>query len=379
MPKPDVDVLSETIGLIYAAAHRPDAWAGVVEGVRDLFGGSKACISRLGPALGPQDSVSTASDPRFTRMIVEEFCAEGEPLSPAVSTMPIGVVYHDHALVGRERLRTSRFWNEWMAPQDMYGGLGCRLAVSGPSSWFVDVQRGRRQQSFSNEDAAMFSRLVPHFVQSLALSRRYREAQASLAALDRVPFGVVLVDARLRIVSENAAARALLDRRDGALARRASGHLGVTRTGETESLRRLVARACQTDATEIAAGRMIAGSALSPGRGDLALSVAPLGADPDEWLPGEPLAVISMCETGPRPVAGLAEEARRAFRLSPKEAAVAVGLVSGLTLREAAEREGIAFSTARSYLETIFAKTGTRRQSQLVGLLERIDTIRLPD
>jgi DNA-binding CsgD family transcriptional regulator len=38
-------------------------------------------------------------------------------------------------------------------------------------------------------------------------------------------------------------------------------------------------------------------------------------------------------------------------------------------LRRAAEIEGIAFSTARSYLESIFAKTHCRRQSQLVSLL----------
>ena len=37
---------------------------------------------------------------------------------------------------------------------------------------------------------------------------------------------------------------------------------------------------------------------------------------------------------------------------------------------------GIKTSTARSYLEKIFAKTGTNRQSQLVALLKSVHPVR---
>lgn len=58
------------------------------------------------------------------------------------------------------------------------------------------------------------------------------------------------------------------------------------------------------------------------------------------------------------------------FDLSPAEARLAAALASGRSLKEAAVDGGIRFSTARSYLESVFRKTATRQQSQLVSLLK---------
>jgi DNA-binding CsgD family transcriptional regulator len=64
------------------------------------------------------------------------------------------------------------------------------------------------------------------------------------------------------------------------------------------------------------------------------------------------------------------------FDLTPAEAALAISLVSGKTLKEAALESEIKDSTARSYLENIFRKTATNQQSQLVALLKSASIIR---
>lgn len=58
------------------------------------------------------------------------------------------------------------------------------------------------------------------------------------------------------------------------------------------------------------------------------------------------------------------------FDLTPAEARLATALASGRSTQEAAMEIGIAVKSARSYLERIFRKTGTNRQSQLVALLK---------
>ena len=58
------------------------------------------------------------------------------------------------------------------------------------------------------------------------------------------------------------------------------------------------------------------------------------------------------------------------FDLTPSEARLAASLATGLTLKEAAEAGQLQVSTARSYLENVLRKTGTRQQSQLVALLK---------
>ncbi len=58
------------------------------------------------------------------------------------------------------------------------------------------------------------------------------------------------------------------------------------------------------------------------------------------------------------------------FDLTPAEARLAVELASGHSVQEAAMEIGIAVKSARTYLERIFRKTETSRQSELVALLK---------
>jgi len=51
------------------------------------------------------------------------------------------------------------------------------------------------------------------------------------------------------------------------------------------------------------------------------------------------------------------------------EGRIALSLLEGSSLAEAAELNGVGVETARSQLKRVFLKTGTRRQAELVGLL----------
>src|SRR5262245_31866110 len=57
------------------------------------------------------------------------------------------------------------------------------------------------------------------------------------------------------------------------------------------------------------------------------------------------------------------------FGLTPAEARLALQLVAGETLRSAAAKLGISYETVRTHLKTIFNKTGTCRQAELVVVL----------
>jgi DNA-binding CsgD family transcriptional regulator len=60
---------------------------------------------------------------------------------------------------------------------------------------------------------------------------------------------------------------------------------------------------------------------------------------------------------------------RRLFDLTLAEAELAVSLCGGLSPEEAALERGRAVSTVRTQIRSLFAKTGTHRQADLVGLL----------
>jgi DNA-binding CsgD family transcriptional regulator len=67
-----------------------------------------------------------------------------------------------------------------------------------------------------------------------------------------------------------------------------------------------------------------------------------------------------------------AEVIQGLFDLTPTEARVARALGRGETVAEIAAGNGVAQPTVRNQIREIFAKTGVRRQADLVGLLRGV-------
>jgi DNA-binding CsgD family transcriptional regulator len=63
---------------------------------------------------------------------------------------------------------------------------------------------------------------------------------------------------------------------------------------------------------------------------------------------------------------------RQAFQLTPSEGRLALCLAGGKSLEEAAQAMAIAQETARSHLKSVFRKTGTHRQGELIALISRL-------
>jgi DNA-binding CsgD family transcriptional regulator len=63
------------------------------------------------------------------------------------------------------------------------------------------------------------------------------------------------------------------------------------------------------------------------------------------------------------------EAFRERFGLTPTELRLCLALADGLSLRDYADKYHVSPETARSQLKSIFAKTGTHRQSRLLRLI----------
>jgi DNA-binding CsgD family transcriptional regulator len=71
----------------------------------------------------------------------------------------------------------------------------------------------------------------------------------------------------------------------------------------------------------------------------------------------------------PRPVQ--AELLQHVFGLTPCEAQLAKRLSTGSSLLQIATQQGVGVGTLRGQLKSIFIKTGTNRQHELVAILSR--------
>src|SRR5215472_5840266 len=171
---------------------------------------------------------------------------------------------------------------------------------------------------------------------------------------DLLPQGVIVCDARARVLFANRVAQALLEDGDG-LALGNGGELRGRMPGETAALRRLVAAAA--GALEVEAGGALRVSRESGET--LPLLVCPLRAGGAVVFVGDQASPIRRAQLA----------IRRWYGLTAAEARLATALAEGATLEQAALALEITRNTARTHLKHIFEKTGTNRQSALVRLL----------
>lgn len=106
------------------------------------------------------------------------------------------------------------------------------------------------------------------------------------------------------------------------------------------------------------------------GRPGLGVLVRPVPATGGADYGPCPAAVLHISDVE-RSVGASPALLRSLFGLTGAESALVLLLVEGLTLDEAAARQGVSRHTARSQLRSIFAKTGVTRQTELLRLVLR--------
>jgi DNA-binding NarL/FixJ family response regulator len=185
-------------------------------------------------------------------------------------------------------------------------------------------------------------------------------AAFSMAALNRLPTGVIVVDAEPKVVFTNKQGAEFLSQKDG-LSITPAGLVRTNKPKETTELHRLIKQAIEEGENSVP-------RALSAEREEserpLSVVVAPL---PSESA-GTKTAVllVSAPETQPLPSV---ETVSRLFDLTDAESRLAIALGEGLCIEDAAEKLGVTVSSARTYLKRVFSKTDVTRQAELVRLI----------
>lgn len=176
-------------------------------------------------------------------------------------------------------------------------------------------------------------------------------------SLDVLAMPTLLFDGSGRVVHSNRSAGALLAGRQSLWLEH--GHL-VTRDVEvTRKLGLELSKALRASPGQTAAWNGVV-SLPRRGRMPLLLMLAPMR------LQAAALLFVFDPEATPSITAGMV---RRLFGLSPREAEVAAALCSGRTLDDLAAERGTSINTVRTQLRSVFNKTGTSRQTDLVSLL----------
>jgi DNA-binding CsgD family transcriptional regulator len=182
----------------------------------------------------------------------------------------------------------------------------------------------------------------------------------------------------------NPAAETLLRRDDGLLVR--NGRLRARQQADERKLTTAVSKACKSPAVMASSSQPTtqpgASALLSIWRNDkeppYRASIFPLRRqDAVRGLTRDATAVLFVDDPNDDAKPARPELFSHAFRLTPAEARLAIHLASGASLTEAADEFGVTHNTVRAQLRSIFDKTDTHRQADLLRLLQNSRSLRI--
>jgi DNA-binding CsgD family transcriptional regulator len=280
-----------------------------------------------------------------------------------------GMIHVGHQLVPEPELMSTRFYTDWLAPQHLHHRLCAVLSREEASAVFLEIMRPREAAPFDQDDIERCRLLLPHLQRALRMYRRLAalevERDVALGALDRLPWGVMFVDKHRNRLATNRHAQDLLIAGDGLTTR--GNTLRAELADETARLEKLLSEALDRNGRQGASGTL---SITRPsGAPPLNIVIVPLHVKTEKIAEQGPIAAIFVTDPDMPLDSSNLQQLRDLYALTPGEARVAVSLLQGKSVEEAAAAMGITVNTARAYLKRIYQKTGVRRQPELMRLL----------
>jgi DNA-binding CsgD family transcriptional regulator len=373
--------LSSLIGAIYDCALEPERWPETLTAVQADLDFGTASMSVVDPLTGDVPvSILTGQEERAWLQQADAFARHqyaryGVDLWGGWEKMR-GLSTHAPAVQSQvtdhTKRRINRFMVEWVRPRGFVDSL--IVVLANDATTFASLGFGRHETmgEIGEHEIEAATLLLPHLQRAFAIGRlldiKSVVTSTFHATLDTLSVAVVLVNADLRIVHANIAARGLLATEGGIRSR--DGVLRLRPAAAAASLRVAVGEAARNEANSGHRGFGI--PAASRDALPHALHVLPLkhGSLRPGLAPSAVAAIFIAPVTAAAP--NTASVLAALYDLTPAQARVFDCVAAGLTRSETAERLDIGSMTVKSHLAQIFAKTGTHRQAELVALAAAI-------
>lgn len=306
--------------------------------------------------------------PEMEEWYVRDYFAIDERV-PRVSQLPVAKLVHNDSLFTDRERKASAVYNDFL--KKVNGTNQVLINLPGPdrSSSDIWVLTRYNGNAWDADQTGLIERVVPHMGRFLRLRRALAHAEAvdrSLARmLEDLNAGVILLDRRGRVMECNARARGFLNAGDVLAVD--DGALRPLCDGDDGAFGKALAQALPGD-TPTGGSVRLTSNPDAADRHHLMVHIIPVTTEQPDFGAERPAVLLLLID----PWSLSAPDASRvaeALGLTEFEARVASLLAQGRTVREIAVRIHRTEHTVRYHLKQAFAKTGVRRQAELVRLV----------
>lgn len=358
-----LEEFSRFVSQIYASPATPAGWdAALADLTRHLD--ATACTVTVGA--GSDRSILSTSIEDDAASAYASYYHQMDFIMKSCESGPVGLVRS-----GRDGVTANactEFYTDWQRRFDMTDGLFVRLSASDPSSFIVSAPPCA--EPYATGDRVRFvNALVPHLQQALATRRDLLDTDLRpadiTAAADVLRQGIVVVAAGGRIVQTNTAARQLASTADGLRVRGERIQASITLVDS--ELQAGIAKALVRQGRRARVSSYVLCRRPS-GKRPYVVRILPLDTHDDPALARAAIVIIDPDQKVQPPKALL----RQLFNLTEAECRVALQMLFGDGPQAIADKTAVSITTVKTQIQSIFRKTGTHRQAELVRLLVAI-------
>jgi DNA-binding CsgD family transcriptional regulator/PAS domain-containing protein len=367
----EIEQFSELVESIYDAALDATLWSDALEGVCGFAQGCAANLFYQGAA--PNDMIhfyAWGDDPDYRQLSLKSM-RRLNPLFPAALFLEVGKVHAVPDVMPIDEFRATRMYREWARPQGLLDALHANLERSAAGTSSMSFAAWSATDCSTTAREARFMLLVPHLRRAVAIGgvldfQKARESALS-ATLDRLTAAVLLVTAEGRLVYVNAKADAMLVA--GEVLRAPNGRVTAVAPDAERKLRDAIAAAARGDAD-----LGVKGIAITLAERDDTSQVArvlPLTSGERRGMLDRKAAAAIFVHQTQKGVPAPLETMTKLYGLTAGEVRVLAAVAETSGVASMAAALGISQATIKTHLQSLFAKTGVRRQADLVKLLTR--------
>lgn len=238
--------------------------------------------------------------------------------------------------------------------------------------------RGLHHPKFDENDRARLRLILPHLSRSLAVMQRLQLAElteaTSLAALDRMPSGILLLDESGAVAFSNRSAQRMLANGDGLRInnQRNKTGLGNLVAENPEAASAISAAISATANTDPNSTPHISKCVTVPrpsGMASYTMQFSALGKQNEFGSTSGKYSTISLIADGARDTEINPEMLQSAYGLTPTEAKVAVTLLKSNSAQEVANKLGTSPHTVNTQIKHIYCKLGVDTRTRFVKLM----------
>jgi DNA-binding CsgD family transcriptional regulator len=367
----DAEQLSLLIGEIYDTTLDPARWTEVLEKIVGFMQGTAAVLASedIGGGAG-SFYYSWGDDPEYSELYRAKFSNLNPSVVPIALTVRPGEVCSISTVVPYDEFLQSRLYKEWVKPQN-YGDVTTVLIEKSAKSFAHLAVAHHGKDSPAEENARKRMRLLaPHICRAVAISKiielRTIEAAMLAGTIDALAAGVFLLQVDGHIAHANTSGKAIL--KEGQLFQQVNGAIQSSDLQARPALHAAIVDAAQGDSG--LGGQGIAIPLMSRDGERYVAHILPLTSGARRKTGHLYRAVVAMFvhkASQHRPT--LVEAVAKQFRLTPSELRVLFAIIEVGGVPQVADVLGISLDTVKTHLKRVFAKTGTKRQVDLVKLV----------